>query len=256
MIELVRKFTLLMILLVVALGSYLKGQNSTDWQEPLWVQMYPINGDGLETTSDYIAKLEKKNFASIEEFMQEEADWYDMDIELPVKVILGKEIHELPPALPDDPGPLSIGIWSLKLRWWASNITSDQPGPRPDIRMFLVYFDPEEQSVLAHSLGLQKGLIGVVNIFARRSQAETNNFVITHEMLHTLGATDKYDFAGNMPAYPDGYGDPDLHPLYPQTQAELMGGRIPLSKSNAVIPEGLHQVVVGPATAEEIRWKE
>ncbi|MCP4930047.1 MAG: hypothetical protein GY918_13405 [Gammaproteobacteria bacterium] len=245
-----------MILFIVALSSYLKGQNSTDWQEPLWVQMYPINGDGSEITSDYITKLEKKDFISIEEFMQEEAAWYDMDIKLPVKVILGKEIHELPPALPEDPGPLSIGIWSLKLRWWASNMTSNQPGPSPDIRMFLIYFDPAEQPVLAHSLGLKQGLIGVVNVFAKQSQAQTNNFVITHEMLHTLGATDKYDSAGNMPAYPDGYGDPELYPLYPQTKAEVMGGRIALSERNAVIPEGLHQAVIGPATADEIRWKE
>ncbi|MCP4001084.1 MAG: hypothetical protein GY727_09265 [Gammaproteobacteria bacterium] len=256
MFKLVRKFSLFMILFIVALSSYLKGQNSTDWQEPLWVQMYPINGDGSEITSDYITKLEKKDFISIEEFMQEEAAWYDMDIKLPVKVILGKEIHELPPALPEDPGPLSIGIWSLKLRWWASNMTSNQPGPSPDIRMFLIYFDPAEQPVLAHSLGLKQGLIGVVNVFAKQSQAQTNNFVITHEMLHTLGATDKYDSAGNMPAYPDGYGDPELYPLYPQTKAEVMGGRIALSERNAVIPEGLHQAVIGPATADEIRWKE
>jgi hypothetical protein len=256
MFELLRKFSLFMILFVVALSSYLTAQNSTDWREPLWVQMYPINGDGREATDNYIAKLEKENFASIEDFMQDEADWYDIDIDLPVKVILGKEIYDLPPALPDDPGPFSIGIWSLKLRWWASSITSNQPGLKPDIRMFLVYFDPDERPVLAHSLGLQEGLIGVVNVFAQRAQAQTNNFVITHEMLHTLGATDKYDFAGNMPAYPDGYGDPELHPLYPQTKAEVMGGRIPLSASNAVIPEGLHQVVVGPATAEEIRWIE
>jgi hypothetical protein len=256
MFELVRKFSLFMILFFVALGSYLTAQNSTDWHEPLWVQMYPINGDGRQTTSDYIARLKKKNFIAIEEFMQEEADWYDIDIDLPVKVILGNEINELPPALPDDPGPLSIGIWSLKLRWWASNITSDQPGPKPDIRMFLVYFDPEITPVLAHSLGLQEGLIGVVNVFAKRSQAQTNNFVITHEMLHTLGATDKYDFAGNMPAYPEGYADPELHPLYPQTQAEVMGGRIPLSETSATIPTGLQQVVVGAETAEEIRWVE
>jgi hypothetical protein len=122
--------------------------------------------------------------------------------------------------------------------------------------MFLVYFDPEKTPVLAHSLGLQEGLIGVVNVFAKRSQAQTNNFVITHEMLHTLGATDKYDFAGNMPAYPEGYADPDLYPLYPQTHAEVMGGRIPLSETSATIPTGLHQVIVGAETAEEIRWVE
>jgi hypothetical protein len=256
MIELLRKLFLLMILFVVAMGTYLSGRNSTDWQEPLWVQIYPINGDDRQTTADYIANLEEQDFISIEEFMQEEADWYEVNIDQPVRIILGNELHEHPPALADNPGPLNIALWSLKMRWWARNITSDQPGPRPDIRLFVIYFDPAEQQTVAHSLGLQKGLIGVVNVFASRTQAKTNHFVIAHEMLHTLGATDKYNFADNMPAYPEGYADPELTPLYPQTQAELMGGRIPITKSSAAMPANFSQVVIGPWTAAEIRWTE
>jgi hypothetical protein len=120
--------------------------------------------------------------------------------------------------------------------------------------MFLVYFDPDKTPVLEHSIGLQKGLLGVVNVFATSSQTQTNNFVITHEMLHTLGASDKYVLSSNLPAYPDGYADPEQQPLYPQTKAELMGGRIPVSESEAVIPRSLRQAVIGAGTAEEIRW--
>ena len=57
-----------------------------------------------------------------------------------------------------------------------------------------------------------------------------------------------------MPLYPDGYGDPEKMPLYPQTHAEIMGGRIALSEQQAVIPMDLKQVQIGPATAVEIRW--
>ncbi len=243
-----------MLLFVVAMGSYLAAENSTDWREPLWVQLYPINGDGRDVTDLYIEDLRESDFESIEDFVRDEANRFGVDTEQPVKIILGDEVRSLPPELEAGSGPLDIAVWSLKLRWWANDVTSDHAGPSPDIRLFLVYFDPEQRPILSHSIGLQQGLLGVINVFARESQAETNNFVIVHEMLHTLGATDKYDFRNNMPAFPGGYADPELRPLYPQTHAEIMGGRIPVNEVNSAIPEGLSDVLVGPLTAEEIRW--
>jgi hypothetical protein len=71
--------------------------------------------------------------------------------------------------------------------------------------------------------------------------------------MHTLGATDKYA-ANNMPDYPAGYAEPYREPLFPQTAAEIMGGRIPLSPTRARMPESLDEVVVGVQTAAEIHW--
>jgi hypothetical protein len=85
--------------------------------------------------------------------------------------------------------------------------------------------------------------------------AKQNNVVITHEFLHTLGATDHYDLATNLPLYPDGYADPDLKPLLPQRFAEIMAGRTPKSQTEAVIPESLDSVVIGSKTAMEINWQ-
>ena len=254
MFELLRKFSLLMVLFIVGMGSYLTSQNSTDWREPLWVKLYPINADGRDATISYINKIKEKDFLVIEDFVRDEAKRYGVKIDQPVKIILGEQITKLPPVLPDQPGLLSIMQWSLKLRWWAHEVTSEQAGPQPDIRMFLIYHDPVKSPALMHSIGQKEGLIGVVNVFATRSQNQTNNFIIAHEMLHTLGATDKYDYANNMPLFPDGFADPEKQPLYPQSNAELMGGRIPLTATTAEIPYSLRQVIVGPATAEEIRW--
>jgi hypothetical protein len=55
-------------------------------------------------------------------------------------------------------------------------------------------------------------------------------------------------------SYPGGYAEPDKSPLYPQQKAEIMGGRIPVSASEFVIPPSLEQCIVGPETAREIGW--
>ena len=124
---------------------------------------------------------------------------------------------------------------------------------RPQIALFLLYHDPARAAVLPHSLGLQRGLMGVVHVFATRAQQDQNNVVITHELLHTFGATDKYG-DNDAPLFPDGYAEPALQPRWPQRFAELMAGRLPLGPTRALMPDDLNQVVVGTASAREIGW--
>jgi hypothetical protein len=78
--------------------------------------------------------------------------------------------------------------------------------------------------------------------------------VIAHEILHTLGASDKYDMATQQPIFPDGYANPDRLPPYPQQSAEIMGSRIPQSKTESAMPPNLNYTVIGQKTANEIKW--
>jgi hypothetical protein len=73
-------------------------------------------------------------------------------------------------------------------------------------------------------------------------------------LLHTLGATDKYDLHSTQPIYPDGYAEPNATPRYPQRFAELMGGRVPISPTASEIPDSLNDVLMGRITAAEIGW--
>ena len=253
MFELLRKFFLLMVLFIVALGTYLTGKSTTDWRSPLNVKVYPINGDKLPTTATYIDALTLDEFTDIDDFMANEARRFDVTVTDPVRVELGPQLLESPPLPPASANPISVVWWSLKFRYWSYQATRKIDVTDPDIKLFLLYFDPASTPSLGHSVGLRKGLLGIVNVFADAGMAETNSFVIAHEMLHTLGASDKYG-ARNRPIYPVGYADPERTPLYPQTEAEIMGGRIPLSESEAVIPNGLEQARIGPETAVEIRW--
>ncbi len=249
----VRITILLLILFFVAMNTWLAKLRSTDWNEPLWLVIYPVNGDGSTVTQKYIDRLSRDSFGSIETFLTGETARYGLAIEEPVTIRLAPQPDARPPRPPDNGSTLSVMLWSLKLRYWAfSNDTFE--GPKPDVQMFVVYHDPEQHRRLQHSLGIQKGLIGVVNAFALRDLAQRNNVVIAHEFLHTLGASDKYQPATNLPLYPIGYAEPDKGPLYPQRKAEIMGGRIPLSEQQAVMPDSLRQCTIGPATALEIRW--
>jgi len=251
----VRITILVLILINVAVGTWLTRVRSTSWEHPLRVMIFPINADASTATADYIAGLRSEAFQPIAAFVRREGQRYDVSTYSPVDVYLGAEISARPPDPPFGGGTLQIALWSLQMRLWAWR-NAQFSGPAPDVRVFVLYHDPEQTTRVAHSLGLQKGLIGVVNAFASKQQQEQNNVVIAHELLHTVGATDKYDTgsASNMPAFPDGYAEPDKVPVLPQDYAEIMGGRIPLSPREAEMPDSLDRVVVGETTAREINW--
>jgi hypothetical protein len=246
---------LLIILLFVGLNALMTKKRSTDWDLPLKTVVYPINGDGTKITADYITSLQVDVLKDIEDFIRLQAEGFGVKLENPLSIIQGPQIEKLPPVLPAGGSMLSTIWWSLKIRYWAYSVDTYE-GPAPDIKMFVVYYDPKEHKELDHSLGLEKGLVGVVNAFASSTMEGENNVVIAHEILHTLGATDKYNYKNDMPLYPDGYAEPERDPLYPQEMAEIMACRIPLSEGKAAMPEGLFNTVIGRKTAQEIKWME
>lgn len=249
----IRITILLIILFFVGMSNWLTRLRSTDWNNSLWVVIYPINGDGSDRTQQYINTLEASSFDGIELFFQSEAHRYRIPTNDPVTVRLSGQVTSLPPRRPESGNILSIMLWSLQLRYW-SWVQDNFTGPAADVQIFVMYFDPETHTRLAHSLGLQKGMVGVVYAFASKASAAQNNIVITHEFLHTLGATDKYDLTTSQPVYPDGYFEPERTPLYPQTIAEIMAGRIPISRNEATIPKSIRFSRIGASTAQEINW--
>jgi len=253
MFKALRIFILLTILIIVGASTYLTQLRATDWDEPLWVSVYPINGDGSKNTERYIKTLQKSHFKDINEFLSEEGRYYKIPINKPVTINVAPIVLEQPPNPPESRSAISIILWSLNLRYWALTHDSDS-GPAPDVQIYIVYYDPRNKKKLSHSLGLEKGHIGVVHAYAGKQFTRRNNVIIAHEFLHTLGASDKYDLATGYPVYPIGFADPDNKPLYPQSRAEVMAGRIPVNENEAVFPKSLYRVVIGKSTAAEINW--
>lgn len=249
----IRVFVLMTILVLVGADAWLTKLRATSWDHTLRVVVYPINGDGSEAAARYIAGLDAAQFADIEDLVKQQALHYGITVDQPVAIALAKPVAEIPPLPPRRGNMFEIMWWSLKLRWWASD-WDHYDGPTPEVRAFTLYYDPKIHPALEHSTALEKGMIGVIKLFASEKMAEQNNIVLLHELLHTLGATDKYDMRNNEPLYPDGYAEPDLQPRLPQRKAEIMAGRIPLSSTRAEMPDHLADVVVGAKTAREIGW--
>lgn len=251
--RLLRIALLLFILATVAQTAWLSRARTAEWRTSLRVVVYPINADGSGATAKYVATLAKEKFEAIEDFFEAEAKHHELTLSDPIDIFVAPPVSAKPPAPPFGGSRVDIMSWSLKLRYWAWRHDTHK-GPKPNVRLFVLYHDPAAANTLPHSTGLQKGMLGLVNAFANEKHEGSNNIVIAHELLHTVGATDKYDSTTNMPVHPDGYADPDAKPLLPQRQAEIMGGRIPVSETQANIPRDLRRVVIGAKTAREINW--
>ncbi len=221
------------------------------WHEPLDVVVYPINGDSTLETHNYIQSLTHDHFAEIDQWMSREAKRFDLGQPQPLRTRLGEQVKSHPPLLPENESILAIVWWGLKIRWWVWRNTPDSESNLRRVRVFVSY--SSEDSQLPHSVGLQKGLIGVVHAFSLDSQTSQNNIVIAHEILHTVGATDKYGFGG-QPIFPIGYANASRTPLHPQRYAEIMAGRIPTSSYSAYMASSLKSTRLNRLTAREIAW--
>lgn len=248
----VRVIILLLILATVLQQTWLE-KASLNWKDNFYVAVYPVNVDNSEKVSAYLRTLSREDFEPVAEYFASEAEPYHLGLRRPIEVQLGAQVDDVPPAPPKNGDMLGTLIWSLKFRYFAWR-HSPKVNVKPAIRLYLLYYDPVTNPRLSHSTALNKGRIGRVNLFGDSAYSKQNLVILAHELLHTLNATDKYDFATSMPVYPDGFAEPDKSPRYPQDFAELMGGRTPISEDKAVIPKSLKQTIIGPKTAREIGW--
>lgn len=249
----IRTTFLVLVLVVVAGQALIDRFSTTRWQRTVYIGAFPVSADASPVTADYLARLDQGRIDAVADFVKAEASRYGVGIDEPIHLQLYPALASAPPALDPGASVLTRIVWSLRLRYYRYRMLSGV-SPRPQIAMFLLYHDPTVLSRLPHSAGLQRGLTAVVHVFASPSQEAQNCIVMAHELLHTFGATDKYDLVTGLPKYPDGFANPQLSPLYPQQLAEIMAVKRPLSAAAARMPDGLEDERVGPATAREIGW--
>lgn len=251
----IRVLILLTVLLGLAFYAQQQKLKSRNWTEPLQLVIYPINAEnGNPAVDDYIRELDDSVFAPIDRFFAEQSQDYNLITRQPTVTRLGPAVTAQPPPAPlPNAGYAAIIWWGLKFRYWVYQNTPDSDSNIRRIRVFVQYHAAGKDKHLQHSLGLDKGLVALVQAFGAIEQDQQNNIVIAHEVLHTVGASDKYA-PDNSPLFPVGYADPNQSPLYPQQRAEIMAGRIPLSENRARMPDSLAECMIGETTALEINW--
>jgi hypothetical protein len=163
--------------------------------------------------------------------------------------------REAPPRASADPGlfePLRI---SYELFQFArrSDAAAGLAGSF-DGKIYVVLEPPASaQRALVEGLGQDGGRVAVTVIELSEDSVDFGLFVVTHELFHLLGAGDRYSPDGAT-IIPDGLGEPERQPLYPQDTVEVMArGRV-LEPGHELPPSDLEELRVGAMTAAEIGW--
>ena len=250
----VRILLLLIVLALVVHNLFNDRARIASWEVPLFVSVYPVNADGSEVVDRYLARLTNIQFQPVAEKMQHEARRWNLPLDTPLYIELAESIDNPPPPTPMQGNVFQRAWWVARVRWWRWRF--DDQGRDPDIVVIANYHAPLAGRVLPHSTGLERVRIVVANLFASQALRGQNRVVLLHEVLHTVGATDKYDLSTNRPIFPQGYAEPERRPRYPQRLAEIMAGRVPISPDQAQQASSLRQTIIGPQTAEELGWFE
>lgn len=250
--KLMRIVLLLSVFFVILLSTWMTEKRMAAWERPILVTVYPVIADDLPETDRYVRNIELADFAEINEFFARESGPYGVTVTPAFRFQLAEPGFEVPPEPPQRHAFTSIAWWSLKMRWWSWRKTWGDDLVPPDIQMFVLYHSVNGDNELGISVGMRKGRYGIVKAYAKRGLQKTNNVVFTHELLHVLGATDKYVLSTGEPIFPEGYAEPERTPLFPQSHAEIMGGRIPVDPQTSRMPGSLRQCRIGRTTAVEV----
>jgi len=196
-------------------------------------------------------------FPALEARIASEYHRYGGSLAQPVRfTVFGPvRVDRAPP--PDPDAALSSLARHAYEQWrWTRAVdeASHLPAQRFDSRIYVLARKPRE----ANRDGVEGsselgGRVGVARIDLDRTVVDLALFVVTHELLHTLGASDKYDAAGRA-LIPDGLVEPRRVPLYPQRYAEVMTRNLVLAPEQERPPESLSELGVGIETAKEIGW--
>lgn len=254
-----RLAVLALILLGVVLYAakdYLERRSRNDWDRTLRVavvvlELEPVPASALDTMRARLPALEARLDTELRRYRTGAAAPQAFDFELfgPVSV-------QRPPPEPKSESFIDLSRHSFGLWRYVSAVDREiaLDASSFDSRVYVVVRPPAAASVrMVEGMSQQNGRVGTVSVELADDMADLALFVATHELFHTLGATDKYDSKGQV-LVPSGLVEPAKNPLYPQHFAEIMARHRAVSPTEEVVPDSLDELAVGRDTALEIGW--
>lgn len=256
----IRVSVLLFILFVVVLYALKdlrsrRGRNA--WDHTLDVALVVVHVDGTPAVDPDAVRVLEERLPALEERLRVEAERHHPGIVRPFRIRLkGPVVAKSAPPSPASEATVELAKQAARMNAWLREV-DPQAGVEADqwdSRIYVIVRRPaSKQRSFVEGESEQEGRVGNVAVELDASMADLTLFVVTHELMHTLGASDKYDANGRT-IIPDGLADPSQAPLYPQRAADVMARNRPLSETAEAIPVTLDELGVGPKTAKEIGW--
>ncbi|MBX3219183.1 MAG: hypothetical protein KF795_01610 [Labilithrix sp.] len=249
----------LFVVVLVAVRDVWSRRARTSWDRTLDVAIVlvdapgaaPVSGAALQALRDRTPALEAR-------LASEMARHRGGASEPPFRFRVFGSVADAPACpVPASDGVVDLARHALAMRAWLAEI-DPRAGVVPDhfdARVYVAARPPEHETrARVEGRSEQGGRIGFVDVELDETMADLTLFVVTHELMHTLGAEDSYDATGRA-LVPAGLVEPDRQPRYPQRFAEAMARNRPLSPTDEVPPETLDELGVGDVTARAIGWR-
>ena len=212
---------------------------STDWDDTLRVTVYPVAADGDRRGHATATRaVDATAFDDAEASSPTRRASYGVRSTSRSAFRVSHAAHDPPPALPADPGPVSIALWSLQpaLLGWRVAAERSAADARTS-RSSRSITSRDGGQAAPDSIGLQQGTRSPSRTSspAATPSAATRWCWRTSCCTRSARPTSTTSQTG-QPLAPDGLGDPEQSPLYPQPTGEIMAGRIATAPNAAVIP--------------------
>jgi len=248
---------LLAILAAVLLWAYndvSRRRARNDWRRTLSVAVVilyrgPVEAEALESLRAGTRTLQDRLAEELARYQPRSARPFALQAVGPFAVSADPPVPA-GSALPDL-ARYSLNLWRYLRR---VNSMAGPPATSADMTVYVITRVPSsEERTQVEGMGEQGGKVGIVRVELDAKMVDFALFVTAHELMHTLGASEKYDAAGRT-LIPAGLADPLLSPLYPQKCADVMARNVVIGPNEERPPDSLEELCVGPITAREIGW--
>jgi len=242
--------TVLIFVIGLAYSHHRRVEERRSWQRTLHVGVWLAQAqDGVDPNT--ILEL-RDSVVDLELALNREFERYGGSIQPFRFHAFGPVLAPTPPTLDDDSFQARVQF-TWELRTYTKAVRLGVAQVPTDIDIYVSLRPPSGKQRHFEGIAALNSTIGLVEVELEADMIPVVLMTVAHELFHTLGATDKYDSNGET-RIPDGLGDPDQEPLFPQAGMDVMGRDVVLGPGQPRLLRNLSELRVNRFTAAEIGW--